>query len=59
MVELTEAINATSQVVTMVVETATETCGLLMEPPIVFVVGFSVAAAGFAIVRSFFRRKVR
>lgn len=59
MVDLAVAICSTTEVVTFVVDTATTMCDLLMTPPIVFVVGFSVAAAAFAIVRSFFRRKVR
>jgi hypothetical protein len=58
-VDITSAINTTAQVVTMVVDTATSMTDLLMTPPIVFVVGISVASACFVMVRSFFRRKVR
>ena len=58
-VELTEAITSTTEVVQMVVDTAISMTELLMTPPIVFVVGISVASACFVMVRSFFRRRIR
>lgn len=58
-VELTAAIGNVTQVVGMVVDTAVSMTDLLMTPPIVFVVGISVASACFVMVRSFFRKRVR
>ena len=58
-VDLTAAITNTTEVVQMVVDTAVTMTDLLMTPPIVFVVGISVASACFYMVRSFFRRRIR
>ena len=58
-VDLAGAITNTTEVVQMVVDTAITMTDLLMTPPIVFVVGISVASACFYMVRSFFRRRIR
>lgn len=58
-VELVDAVTNTTQVVQMVVDTAVTMTELLMTPPVVFVVGISVASACFYMVRSFFRRRIR